>query len=83
MPQEVITFCKKIPKSHLGYNDFGFQHIKAETCGWYGVGLLIHIHDNPNIDLYDACRDYIKIFSYDTTKNNTNTVYIILGKTLE
>jgi hypothetical protein len=38
MPQEVITFCKRIPKSHLGYNDFGFQHIKAETCGWYCVG---------------------------------------------
>jgi hypothetical protein len=43
MPQEVITFCKRIPKSHLSYNDFGFQHIKSETCGWYCVGLLIHI----------------------------------------
>jgi hypothetical protein len=69
-PQEIITFCKRIPKSHLGYNDFAFQNIKAETCGWYCVGLLIHIQNHPNMDLYDACRDYIKIFSYDTTKNN-------------
>jgi hypothetical protein len=70
MPQEVIAFCKRIPKSHLGYNDLGYQHIKSETCGWYFVGLLIHIQNNPNMDLYDACRDYIKIFYYDTTKNN-------------
>jgi hypothetical protein len=32
-PKEVIAFCKKIPKSHLGYNDFASQNIKAETCG--------------------------------------------------
>jgi hypothetical protein len=70
-PQEVITFCKRIPKSSLGYNDFGFQHIKAETCGFFAVGLLIHIQNNPNMDLYDACRDYIKIFAYDTKDNNT------------
>jgi hypothetical protein len=69
-PQEVISFCKRIPKSHLGYNDFGYQNIKAETCGFFACGLLIRIQNRPNIDLYDACRDYIKIFSYDTTKNN-------------
>jgi hypothetical protein len=30
-PQEVISFCKKIPKATLRYNDFGYQNIKAET----------------------------------------------------
>jgi hypothetical protein len=70
-PKEVITFCKNIPKSHLGYNDFAFQNIKAETCGWFAVGLLIYLQNHPDQDLYDACGDYIKIFSYDTTKNNT------------
>jgi hypothetical protein len=43
LPKEVIAFCKRIPKSHLGYNDFVFQYIKAETCGWYAVGLLIYL----------------------------------------
>jgi hypothetical protein len=42
-PQEVISFCKKRPKSQLGYNDFAFQNIKAEMCGFFAVGLLIHI----------------------------------------
>jgi hypothetical protein len=70
-PQEVISFCKKIPKSHLGYNDFGYQHIKSETCGgWYCVGLLIHIQNHPNMDVNDASFDYIKMFSYDTLRNN-------------
>jgi hypothetical protein len=69
-PQEVITFCKRIPKSHLGYNDFGYQHIKSETCGWYCVGLLIHIQNNPNVDLYKASNEFINMFAYDTLKNN-------------
>jgi hypothetical protein len=69
-PQEVITFCKRIPKSHLGYNDFGFQHIKAETCGFFAVGLLIHLQNNPNMDLYDASNEFIKMFAYDTKDNN-------------
>jgi hypothetical protein len=69
-PQEVIAFCRRIQKSHLGYNDFGYQHIKAETCGFFACGLLIHVQNNPNMDFYDACRDYIKIFAFDTTKNN-------------
>ncbi len=71
LPKEVIAFCKRIPKSYLGYNDFAFQNIKAETCGWFAVGLLIYLQNHPDRDLYDACGDYIKIFSYDTTKNNT------------
>jgi hypothetical protein len=71
MPQEIISFCKRIQKSHLGYNDFAFQNIKAETCGWFAVGLLIYLQNHPDQDLYDACSDYIKIFSYDTTKNNS------------
>jgi hypothetical protein len=70
MPQEVITFCKRIPKSRLGYNDFGFQDIKSETCGWYSAGLLIHLQYHPKIDLYDACGDYIRLFSFDKKKNN-------------
>jgi hypothetical protein len=69
-PQEVISLCKRIPKSTLGYNDFGYQNIKAETCGFFAVGLLIYVQNHPNIDLYNACGDYIKLFSYDTTKSN-------------
>jgi hypothetical protein len=37
-PQEVITFAKDT-KVAFRYNDFGFQHIAAETCGFFAVGL--------------------------------------------
>jgi hypothetical protein len=70
MPQEVIAFFKKIPKSRLRYNDFGFQDINSGTCGWYSIGLLIHLQNHPNMDLYDACGDYIHLLSFDTKKNN-------------
>jgi hypothetical protein len=66
MPQEVIAFCKRIPKSHLGYNDVGFQHIKAETCGFFAVGLLIYIHNHPNMDLYDASRGLLRALAQNT-----------------
>jgi hypothetical protein len=69
-PQEVISNCKKIPKSHLGYNDFAFQNIKAETCGFFAVGLLIHIQNHPNMDVNYASFDYIKMFAFDTKNNN-------------
>jgi hypothetical protein len=69
-PQEVISFCKRIPKSHLAYNDFAFQNIKTETCGFYSVGLLIRLHNHLNEDIYDVFSDYINMFSYDTKKNN-------------
>jgi hypothetical protein len=70
-PQEIITYCKRIPKSHLAYSDFKIQNIKAETCGFFACGLLIHIHNNPRMELYEACSNYISMYSYDTTKNNT------------
>jgi hypothetical protein len=66
----LVYYLRKKSSPSLGYNDFGFQHIKAETCGFYAVGLLIHIQNNPNMDLYDASFDYIKMFAYDTKDNN-------------
>ena len=66
-PTEIIDFCRRIHKSHLAYSEFEIQNLKAETCGFYACGLLIYIHNNPNKDLYLACKE----FSYNTTINNT------------
>ena len=70
MPTEIIDFCRRIPKSHLAYSEFEIQNINADTCGFFASGLLIHLHDNPNKDLYLAASEYMKQYSYDTTENN-------------
>ena len=69
-PEEVITFCRRIPKSHLGYSEKHIQHIKGETCGFYVAGFLIHLHNNPKMDLYTASKKFIEMFDYDTAKIN-------------
>ena len=70
-PTEIIDFCRRVRGSHLAYSEFEIQNIKAETCGFYACGLLIHLHRNPQKDLYLACSEYIHQFSYNTIKNNT------------
>jgi hypothetical protein len=67
--EEVISFCEKIPKSHLAFFEKHIQHLKADTLRWFCVGLSIHIKNNPDKDLYDAYSDYLNMYSYDTTKN--------------
>ena len=55
-PTEVIDFCRRIHKSHLAYSTFEIQNINADTCGWFGCGLLIYLHDNPNKDFANKIR---------------------------
>ena len=69
-PKEVIAFCKRISNSHLAYNEIQMQNISAETCGFYALGLLIHLNRTKKKDIFRSAGEYINQFSYDTTKNN-------------
>jgi hypothetical protein len=53
-PQEVIDFCKRVPNSRLAYSEIQMQNINSETCGWYAIGLLIHINRTKNKDIYKS-----------------------------
>ena len=70
-PKEVIEFCKRIPNSHLAYSEIQMQNITSETCGFFAIGLLIHLNRTKNKDIFKSAGEYINQFSYDTTKNNT------------
>ena len=69
-PIEIINFCKKIPKSHLAFSEMQMQNISTETCGWFAIGLLIHLNCTKKKDIYKSAEEYINQFSYDTTRNN-------------
>ena len=69
-PREVIDFCKRIPKSHLANSEMQMQNISTETCGFFALGLLIHLNRTKKKDIFKSAGEYINQFSYDTTKNN-------------
>ena len=70
-PTAVIDFCKRIPNSTLGYSTKEIQHIDADTCGWFGLGLLIFLKYCKIQNMYLACSKYSNMFSDDTMKNNS------------
>jgi hypothetical protein len=69
-PKEVIDFCKGIPNSRLAFSEIQMQEISTETCGFYSIGLLIHINRTKNKDIFKSAGEYINQFSYDSNKNN-------------
>jgi hypothetical protein len=69
-PKEVIGFCKKIPNSRLAFSEIQMQEITTETCSWYAVGLLIHLNNTKNKDIFKSSGEYINQFSYDSKNNN-------------
>jgi len=69
-PKEVIDFCKRIPNSRLAFSEIQMQNINTETCGFFAIGLLIHINRTKNKDIYKSAGEYINQFSYDSNKNN-------------
>ena len=50
-PEEIITFCKRIPKSHLSYNTKEIQDFKAKTCGFFAIAYFIFLHINSSDNL--------------------------------
>ncbi len=69
-PKEVIDFCKRIPNSRLAFSEIQMQNITTDTCGFFAIGLLVHINLTKNKDIYKSAGEYINQFSYDSTKNN-------------
>jgi hypothetical protein len=69
-PREVFDFCKRISNSCLAYSEIQMQNINTETCGFYSIGLLIHINRTKNEDIYKSAGEYINQFSSDSNKNN-------------
>ncbi len=69
-PKEVIDFCKRIPNSRLAFSEIQMQEITTETCGWYAVGLLIHLNCTKKKDIFKSAGEYINQFSYDSKNNN-------------
>ena len=71
-PEEIITFCKRIPKSHLAYNTKEIQDFKAKTCGFFSIGFIIFLHINSSDNLYEKSSSFSDLFSLDTKLNNKN-----------
>ena len=69
-PQEIITFCKRIPKSHLAYNTKEIQDFKAKTCGFFAIAFIIFLHTNSSDNLYKKSSSFSNLFSLDTKLNN-------------
>jgi hypothetical protein len=70
-PKEVIAFCKRIPDSRLAFSEIQMQNINTETCGFYSIGLLIHLNRTKNKDIFKSASIFINQFSYDSKNNNT------------
>ena len=69
-PEEIITFCKSIPKSHLAYNTKEIQDFKAKTCGFFAIAFIIFLHINSSDNLYKKSSSFSDLFSLDTKLNN-------------
>ena len=69
-PEEIITFCKRIPKSHLSYNTKEIQDFKAKTCGFFAIAFIIFLHINSSDNLYKKSSSFSNLFSLDTKLNN-------------
>ena len=69
-PEEIIIFCKRIPKSHLAYNTKEIQDFKAKTCGFFAIAFIIFLHINSSDNLYKKSSSFSDLFSLDTKLNN-------------
>jgi hypothetical protein len=69
-PKEVIQFCKRISNSHLAFSEIQMQNIDSETCGFYSLGIIIHLNRSKNKDIFKSAKEFINKFSYKTAENN-------------
>ena len=58
-PKEVIQFCKRISNSHLALSEMQMQNIDTETCGFYALGIIIHLNLSKNKDIFKSAKEYI------------------------
>ena len=71
-PKEIISFCKRIQKSHLSNNTKKIQDLSAQTCGFYAMAFLIFLYNNynNNHNLYQKSSSFSNLFSSNTKLNN-------------
>ena len=69
-PEEIISFCKRISKSHLTYNTKEIQDINAQTCGFFALAFILFLHLNTSGDLYKMSSSFSNLFSLHTKLNN-------------
>ena len=69
-PEEIISFCKRISKSHLSYNTKEIQDINAQTCGFFALAFILFLHLNTSDDLYKMSSSFSNLFSLHTKLNN-------------
>ena len=69
-PEEIISFCKRISKSHLSYNTKEIQDINAQTCGFFAIAFILFLHINTSDDLYKMSSSFSNLFSLHTKLNN-------------
>ena len=69
-PEEIISFCKRIPKSHLSYNTKEIQDLNAKKCGFFAIAFIIFLHTNTSEDLYKRSSFFSDLFLLDTKLNN-------------
>ena len=70
-PEEIISFCKRIPKSHLAYNTKEIQDLNAQTCGYFAMAFLIFLNNNnDDNNVFKKSSSFSNLFSLETKINN-------------
>jgi hypothetical protein len=52
-------------------NNSIIQDLKSNMCGWFCIGLLLHVFLHPNVELIKACDQFLNMFDDNTERNNT------------
>jgi hypothetical protein len=46
------------------------QNIDTETCGFYALGIIIHLNRSKKKNMFKSAKEYINQFSYRMIDNN-------------
>ena len=68
-PTEIDIFIKRRFKKYY-WNGWICQDMSSDLCGFFCVGLGIHIKHHFTKDLITTCNDYVNYFQDDTKKND-------------
>lgn len=69
-PTEHVHLRLKQRYNKIYMNNSIIQDLSSNLCGWFSLGLLLHIHLHPKIELLKACDQFLNMFDDDTEKNN-------------
>jgi hypothetical protein len=74
-PLEILVFIHKYEKLNkvkckIGHNKTQIQDLKSDRCGYFCLGLLYFVKCHKDEPLFDACNEYINMFSDNDLKGN-------------